>query len=105
MTHPKPDNAPTSTGPVLSALEAGWLGEILRKNKEFMDEVPESLGGTGLVIKELRALLVQRDKRVEELEARYHNDIQCRDALLETATATIARQEEELATVKARLNK
>lgn len=70
MTHPKPDNAPTPAGPVLSALETGWLGEILSKNKEFMDEVPESLGGTGVVIKELRGLLVQRDKRVEELEVR-----------------------------------
>lgn len=64
----KPDNAPTPTGPVLSALETGWLGEILSKNKEFMDEVPESLGGTGVVIKELRGLLAQRDKRVEGLQ-------------------------------------
>lgn len=40
------------------------------------------------------ALLQQR---LFDMEARYHNDIQCRDALLETAKATIARQGEELA--------
>lgn len=40
-------------------------------------------------------------QRLSDLEARYHNDIQCRDTMLETAKATIARQVEELGAVKA----
>lgn len=40
------------------------------------------------------------NQRLSDMEAKYHDDIQCRDTMLDTATATIARQVEELAAVK-----
>lgn len=84
MTHPKPDNAPAPTGPVLSAeqiakdLIATWLSPFYGHGG-IRD-------GIILAINNERDILAQRDKRVEELDKdrerldwleKNHGDMEC----------------------------